>query len=385
MDKNQIYQSLLSVNSGQRKPRETGRLQRPTADLRSIESLFNYNKNDAANIWSTIRDLHTANIEKDETDIVWPLNVFLPSTIWLDTVQFTFGDKLEKISSQINGSNSFNALLAQTMCLGTWRYSQGIYKTDDYAFTMMTGKQQIPFVDSLLLKQMPEWCIYVDLNDHTNSHEFLMNGQQVYGFYALLDVTTRHNDYSKSPDQLIIVFDTHSTYIAEKNLYKPPYYATFSLDRNGLPSDLFTFGFGIDLDRDNQDQFNNLVSPYLSLLSLICWPETVVENLLLEKPHYKITIQAGFSNRKYKLTAPSNPRIWSVGIPYGIDYRNAKRFCKDHPESKAKGLRWIVWVDKEESYITRLRLDLPKATKQSDINESEVELAAQILLQRREN
>lgn len=85
----------------------------------------------------------------------WPEYIFLPMAAWVAIV--TGGDtrKLLEFPPRANP-------IAELAALGTWRYSQGIYKFD----TSLVEALSCTPLDSLLpveiLKRLPEFCVFIE-------------------------------------------------------------------------------------------------------------------------------------------------------------------------------------------------------------------------------
>lgn len=105
----------------------------------------------------------------------WPEYVFLPMAAWLAIV--TGGDARRLLAFPPHANP-----IAEMAALGTWRYSQGIYKFD----TSLVEALSCTPLDSLLpveiLKRLPEFCVFIESDGLK-----LETQPDVAGFFAHLE------------------------------------------------------------------------------------------------------------------------------------------------------------------------------------------------------
>lgn len=65
--------------------------------------------------------------------------------------------------------------------VGTWRYSQGIYRFDETFYQAVADSDGMSKIPSEVLLRLPEWCVYVETPDMT------FMGAAIDGFFAHLD------------------------------------------------------------------------------------------------------------------------------------------------------------------------------------------------------
>lgn len=65
--------------------------------------------------------------------------------------------------------------------VGTWRYSQGIYRFDETFYRAIVNSEGMSKIPSEILLRLPEWCVYVE----TPGMTFM--DASIDGFFAHLD------------------------------------------------------------------------------------------------------------------------------------------------------------------------------------------------------
>lgn len=109
----------------------------------------------------------------------WPSWCFLPSTAW--------GDITDATPGQARGG----ADTMQLAALGTWRYSQGIYRPDPDFSRALAECDISDALPADVFQRLPEWCVYVE------TPEMTWCGDRVLGFWAHLDYRGDDSQYGE--------------------------------------------------------------------------------------------------------------------------------------------------------------------------------------------
>ncbi len=116
----------------------------------------------------------------------WPQWCFLPMAAWFAIVSEGGNMPLNRVPDV--------GLLA---AIGTWRYSQGIYRFDDSVYEAL--RDTVPSGDMPVdvLYRLPEWCVYIE----TPGADWL--GTTLYGFWVHLEF-----DINRQKPELRLLLDT---------------------------------------------------------------------------------------------------------------------------------------------------------------------------------
>ena len=300
----------------------------------------------------------------------WHPSVFLPNFLWVDLVEPFMESLLLDSKDKLYTPYFFNFIVHFT-----WRYSKSIYRFDDYTFECLSTSTAGKFLDFRLLLNLPEGSLYIDFEKPLD-----LQGKKVHGFHAILNFQekTLNTIKNKSPNQLIILLNTHNPFSKSslKSLEPLPV-VIFDIHRSGKISQQISYINGIKYE--TKDELNDHLSPYISLLTALCTDEIEIDNfsknsvkpVVKQKPSYKDNENLFWSKGKggtYHATSPTNPKNWRVGITYGVNYRQARSAQQIAEQSKARliGLHWTTHI---VDFEIRLKLMPPKLSNENHIHE----------------
>ena len=115
---------------------------------------------------ATIEHLETVGVDVREK---W---CFLPTAAWLAIVQQSRPD-LDRFDQ-----SNFAMFLS---AVGTWRYSQGIYRFDPDLYEELLHSESSGKMPSEVLKRLPEWSVYIE------TPGLICEEMECYGVFVLLD------------------------------------------------------------------------------------------------------------------------------------------------------------------------------------------------------
>ena len=103
----------------------------------------------------------------------WPDWCFLPLAAWIAIASNGADVTLEHAS-----------IAARLAALGTWRYTQGIYRFDNELYNALITTEINSDLPTEVLLRLKEWCVYIETPEHPDFH----------GFFAHLehDIKTGH-------------------------------------------------------------------------------------------------------------------------------------------------------------------------------------------------
>lgn len=187
---------------------------------------------------------------------MWPDWCFFPMSGWATLTH-------ELLSSEAGGKLTFSdakVLAVQGGAMGTWRYSQGIYRFDESVYSSLVSSALQGDIPSEVLTRLPEWAVYIETPN-------LLQGR-CDGFWALLDWGT-----DGISDKLIIVLNLRGNLVS----------MLLSLGGGSIQESLErTFKECGHVDSEEavvQAKFGALIAaPCISLLLYLCQSEPEIED-----------------------------------------------------------------------------------------------------------
>jgi len=231
----------------------------------------------------------------------WPDWCFVPMAGWIAIAQ---GDGPATLDTVRDAQ-----LLAS---LGTWRYTQGIYRYDPDVLAALLHTDLTGDLPADMLLRLPEWSVYIEA-------DLTLWGEDVAGYWAHLeyDVKTGHRE-------LIIV-------AAHPNGSVSPTIA-IHLGAGALADAIAaTFfepaGLGSIPDatkRDHAAQWARELTPFVSLVLYLCTDAPEIDDSRVPgvsptRPRLTKT------KRGWRLFAPDRARVWDVGAQTGEVIRRGRR------------------------------------------------------------
>lgn len=219
-----------------------------------------------------------------------------------------------ELGNPVNLSD-LSGFLSFVPSVGTWRYSQEIYRFDPALLTALQDTPVTGDLPSQVLLRLPEWAVYIE------TPGFAFYGHPVEGFYASLDFHLKHR-----VPELRLMFAV-----------QPASFQTLSivLDDSPLEETLANLVKYVDLDKDIENVFPDLspttktaaiskivaeLSPFLSLLLFICSEEPEIDDLRVPgtSPQYAAPRK---TKRGWRFFPAERERVWTVGQTLGATLR----------------------------------------------------------------
>ncbi|WGF90352.1 AcrVA2 family anti-CRISPR protein [Marinivivus vitaminiproducens] len=198
--------------------------------------------------------------------------------------------------------------------LGTWRYSQGIYRFDPDVLAALNTSGMAGRLPVDVLQRLPEWCVYVETPGRT------WHGRALFGFWAHLawhDATDGRRlqfvfDCDGGLDSMpVLLGDWSVSDAVQRTLSEVVAYAR----RLGKRT--------VEADEASMRAVANELRPLIGLLLYMCSeaPEIIDRTEPGAYPGRPKTVK---TKRGWRLFPPSRPRIWTVGAEIGRRLREAQ-------------------------------------------------------------
>lgn len=239
----------------------------------------------------------------------WPAWCFLPMAAWYAMVS---GGGSNRLGLDMVGD------VAKLAAIGTWRYSQGIYRFDPDFYNAIIDTVPSGDLPSEVLYRLPEWSLYIE----TPGAKWFSS--DMHGFWVHLewDVNTQRHELRlllNSDGQLIPV----PIHIGQWTL-------TESVDRaiGEARKQSLNAGIGALLPVELAEKMAAQLYSIVSLLLYICSdePEIDDERTPGESPKRP---QAKRTKQGWRLFPADKPRVWNVGADAGEALRNSGIYESD--------------------------------------------------------
>ena len=251
-------------------------------------------------------DMFRADRGKDIPD--WPAWCFMPMAAWYAVVS------QDNVSDLLPGQRLPPRLIldvGRLAALGTWRYSQGIYRLDTDLQAALGETIIIGDMPSEVLFRLPEWCVYIETPGRT------WLGDTLYGYWAHLE-----HDVNSGRAELRLVLDTEQQLIPVP-VHIGQWTVTEAIDRmvgeSKRQADLNNL-VKPPLSMDNVAAVATEINPLISLLLYLCSEEPDIDDERQpgESPHRAKPkkVKGG-----WRLFPAEKPRIWTVGSKIGEQLR----------------------------------------------------------------
>jgi hypothetical protein len=229
----------------------------------------------------------------------WPKYVFLPSKAWYQILSSALNRPRLDMDTRPD--------LGTLMALGTWRYTQGIYRFDQVIYQALFDTPLDGNLPSQAFLRLPQWCIYIDtpgLDD-------------MAGFFAFLTADLL--------DRLTLMLMIDRPSIPDVLEPHPVFLGNWSLDK---AQKMFMKAAEKTLDVIvEENAYHDEVARMLSLLLYLCSQEPDIADyrqpgeLPANPKAKKVHLKSG--GKDWKLFPPSAPTVWHVGDTMGEQLRAA--------------------------------------------------------------
>ena len=219
----------------------------------------------------------------------WPPYVLLPVAGW-----YAIASEQLAQGGQLNLEQARH--VARLAAIGTWRYSQGIYRIAPELMQALLDSPMDGAIPTEVLHRLPEWCVYIETPGMT------WHGMQLHGFWAHLewDVNDGHEELRLLLDTDVLI--SYPLHLGGNLSAAIEGFLTESRKHGVVPEEVEK------LVRADADGLSRL----LSLVLYLCTETPEIDDsrspgVSPHRPQPK-RIKGG-----WRLFPPSAPRIWEVG------------------------------------------------------------------------
>lgn len=235
----------------------------------------------------------------------WPEWCFLPFAGW-----YALACDQHQVSKLTPQQASGLAALA---ALGTWRYTQGIYRPDPDALAALSDSALNGDLPSDVLLRLPEWCVYVE----TPGLAYL--DIPTAGFWSHLE-----SDQNDGHIELRLLLDTDAGPLPAAIIYLGPWTLVEAINRSlaTSASNAAEIGLPLTLPVDTPQRIAAAIQPYLSLLLYLCSDEPDIDYSRLPN-HWPGRPRPEKTKHGWQLFPAAAPRVYAVGQEIGRQLRAA--------------------------------------------------------------
>jgi hypothetical protein len=197
--------------------------------------------------------------------------------------------------------------------LGTWRYSQGIYRYQDEFYKAITATVSNGELPSEVLYRFPEWCIYVE------TPAMNWGNADLYGFWCHLEW-----DVNTERTELRLLMNTSDGLVAVP-IHIGPWTLTEALDRAHSEAKKQAEAADIlfEVNPDWVEKTADSLHKIISMILYLCSDEPEIDDMRQpgskpQRPTAKKT------KHGWKLFPAEKPRIWIVGEHMGKTLAHAE-------------------------------------------------------------
>ncbi len=232
----------------------------------------------------------------------WPEWCFLPMGGWYAVVCDGYGVPSLSVAQ--------SAEIATLAAMGTWRYSQGIYRFDADILQALTDTVLSGEIPTDVLLRLPEWCVYIE------TPGFQWMGRPLHGFWAHLEW-----DGNTTGRELRLLLDTDVGPIGMP-VHLGDWTVTEAVDRTiseasrqaKIAKILFSPG------ATHVQELATAINPLMSLVLYLCASEPDIEGVT--EPGATPGRPTPTKTKKgWRMFVPKKPKIWSVGQAAGDTLR----------------------------------------------------------------
>lgn len=251
----------------------------------------------------------------------WPNWCFLPMAAWYAIVSEGGNMPLERVPD-----------VGRLAAIGTWRYSQGIYRFDESVYDAL--RDTVPSGDMPVdvLYRLPEWSVYIE----TPNSDWM--GDTLYGFWAHLEF-----DINEQKPELRLVLDTEQS-LMPIPLHMGKWTVTEAVDRamQETLKQARKIGISTPASPPPSDLLAEKLYGLVSLVLYLCSDEPEIDD---EREPGSTPQRPRPTRTKggWRLFPAKRPRVWSVGKQLGEQLRKPAEPSETAGNKKSPHLRRAHW------------------------------------------
>lgn len=233
----------------------------------------------------------------------WPAWCFMPMAAWYAIVS---GGGANRLGLDMIGD------VAKLAAIGTWRYSQGIYRFDPEFYNAIIDTVPSGELPAEVLYRLPEWSLYIETPDMQYS------GSAMHGFWVHLEW-----DANTGRHELRLLLNTDGMLIPVA-IHIGKWTLTDALDRAVAEASAQAniAGLSANLPTDLPELMAKQLYGIVSLVLYVCSDEPEIDDER-QPGEYPQRPQAKRTKQGWRLFPAEKPRIWSVGSKTGEALRQS--------------------------------------------------------------
>lgn len=239
----------------------------------------------------------------------WPAWCFMPMAAWYAIVSGGGANRLglDMISD-----------VAKMAAIGTWRYSQGIYRFDPDVYNALIDTVPKGDLPAEVLYRLPEWSLYIE------SPGLKWFETDMHGFWVHLEW-----DANSGQHELRLLLNTDGNLIPVP-IHIGKWTLTEAVDRAVSESkkQAAIIGIGNILPAELAEKTSAQLYALVSLVLYICSEEPEIDDERQPGEHPQRP-QAKRTKQGWRLFPADKPRIWTVGAKMGATLRQADIYEPD--------------------------------------------------------
>ena len=272
---------------------------RPSNHLKAAGSIY-------PNAWGSVDHCRQM---RGKTLPNWPGWCFMPVSGWYSIVSLAL-QKVGKIKGNAIPA-TYSGDIGRLAAVGTWRYSQGIYRFDPDVFESLWTTKIRGNLPSEVLYRLPEWCVYIETPGHKFCH---MN---LHGFFAHMEYDVSNEDH-----ELRLLFDLDD-YLLPVPIHVGDWTLAEALNRTIEEAKVHIKGYDpevLDISRRQLEGMAEFLAPMVSLVLYLCSDNPDFGPG--KKPFRPLPKK---TKKGWRLFPPASPTIWHVGASIGKQIREARQ------------------------------------------------------------
>lgn len=233
----------------------------------------------------------------------WPSWCFLPLAGWYAIVSADAG-----VSSL---DLHLVADVARLAAVGTWRYSQGIYRFDPELYDSLIATDISGDLPAEVLHRLPEWCLYIE----TPGREWF--GSSLHGFFVHLE-----HDANDGRSELRFVLDTEDALIGFP-LHLGDWSVAEAVTRacNEAARQAVLRKRPLVRDSSWDVELARVFAPLVSLVLYLCSDRPDLSGPRGNRPERPRPVR---TRHGWRLFPADKPTIWGVGVTLGRELAQAR-------------------------------------------------------------
>lgn len=201
--------------------------------------------------------------------------------------------------------------VAKLSALGTWRYSQGIYRVDPDLIAALANSPLSGSIPCEVLLRLPEWCIYVE----TPGLRWL--NQMLHGFWTHLEW-----DANTGRHELRFLFDCEDGTVALP-LHMGDWSISEAVDRMISEAARQSGSSVLDMyTADDTRELTTHINPLVSIVLYLCSEKPEINDLRLPGT-WPVRPKPKKTKKGWRLFPPDKHKIWKVGEQIGAQLKTA--------------------------------------------------------------